>query len=73
MSLAASPPQRWAFLDAFRRGDWLTADRARTYGWLLLALTGGQPVNLFGEWDGDALLALSAWQEQQVWTPGASA
>jgi SWIM zinc finger len=30
-------------------------------GWTLLALSGGDPVDLFGEWDGDALLPLGAW------------
>ena len=30
-------------------------------GWQLLALSGGHPVGLFGEWDGDYLLPLSVW------------
>ncbi|MBI1258195.1 MAG: SWIM zinc finger family protein [Chloroflexi bacterium] len=30
-------------------------------GWKLLALSGGYPLTLFGEWDGQRLLTLSAW------------
>jgi hypothetical protein len=30
-------------------------------GWRLLALSGGQPLALFGEWDGEYLWPLSAW------------
>ncbi|MBN1890504.1 MAG: SWIM zinc finger family protein [Thermoflexales bacterium] len=32
-------------------------------GWVLLALSGGQPLSLFGEWDGSSLLPLSAWAD----------
>ncbi|MBD2101898.1 SWIM zinc finger domain-containing protein [Leptolyngbya sp. FACHB-261] len=32
-------------------------------GWQLLALSGGQPLSLFGEWNGETLLPLSAWAE----------
>jgi len=31
--------------------------------WQLLAISGGHPVGLFGEWDGDYLLPLSVWTE----------
>jgi hypothetical protein len=30
-------------------------------GWKLLALSGGYPLTIFGEWDGQRLLTLSAW------------
>jgi SWIM zinc finger len=30
-------------------------------GWQLLALSGGHPVHLFGEWDGEVLWPLSVW------------
>ncbi len=30
-------------------------------GWQMLALSGGHPVTLFGEWDGEQLLPLSVW------------
>jgi len=29
-------------------------------GWKLLAVCGGSPIRLFGEWDGEALLPLSS-------------
>lgn len=31
------------------------------FGWQLLAASGGQPVTLFGEWDGQAFRPLSSW------------
>jgi len=34
--------------------------------WPLLALSGGHPVTVFGEWDGQQLTVLSAWQGQEV-------
>jgi hypothetical protein len=33
---------------------------------LLLVLSGGNPFTVFGEWDGQQLSALSAWQGQEV-------
>lgn len=32
-------------------------------GWHLLAASGGQPVNLFGEWDGESLLPLAVFTD----------
>lgn len=51
---------------------WLLVDNAlmvlplrinATQGWHLLALSGGQPVNIFGEWDGDSLLPLAVFTD----------
>ena len=39
-------------------GDALPLHPSFTRGWELLALSGGRPVGLFGEWDGDRLLPL---------------
>ena len=36
-------------------------------GWRLLAESGGAPLILFGEWDGDSLRPLSAWGSRLVW------
>ena len=36
-------------------------------GWQLLAASGGTPLTVFGEWDGEALRPLSAWREQLLW------
>lgn len=30
--------------------------------WMMLAMSGGHPLAVFGEWDGDFLLPLSAWE-----------
>lgn len=32
-------------------------------GWRVLALSGGHPITLFGEWDGESLWPLSAWAD----------
>ena len=34
-------------------------------GWRLLALGGGQPLSIFGEWDGEQLTPLSAWADER--------
>lgn len=36
-------------------------------GWLLVAESGGAPLSLAGEWDGESLRPLSAWREGLVW------
>jgi hypothetical protein len=36
-------------------------------GWLLAAHSGGQPVSLFGEWDGEKLTPLTAWGGEGLW------
>jgi hypothetical protein len=41
-------------------GDALPLAARFLHGWSLLALSGGQPLTLFGEWDGAALLPLAA-------------
>lgn len=37
-------------------------------GWQLLAESGGAALSVFGEWDGEALRPLSAWNPALVWT-----
>ena len=34
-----------------------------TTGWKLLALSGGSPITIFGEWNGRSLLPISAWAD----------
>ena len=60
-----------AVVPARRREGWAVADRDRRLlplrpafagGWELLALSGGGPVGVFGEWDGESLLPLSAFR-----------
>jgi hypothetical protein len=55
--------ERWFMRDA--EGLVLPLARRFARGWRLLALSGGQPLGLFGEWDGEALLPLSAWAEDR--------
>lgn len=55
------------------RGQWLMRDssgkalaiRATHRIWDLLAISGGYPVTLSGEWDGATLLALGVWSQAQ--------
>jgi len=65
LAIAGVTPLRdgegWLVRDA--NGLVLPLARRFARGWRLLALSGGQPLALFGEWDGDALLPLSAWAE----------
>jgi hypothetical protein len=53
--------QSWVVRDA--AGDFLPLARGFARGWNLRALSGGQPLAFFGEWDGEALLPLSAWSD----------
>jgi len=50
--------ERWAVRDG--DGHALPLAPTFTHGWRLLALSGGRPLALFGEWNGAALLPLSA-------------
>lgn len=61
--------------------DWLLRDAEGTLlplnphweaGWQLLSLSGGHPVALFGEWDGDSLRPLSTWAEGRLFRLDAS-
>lgn len=36
-------------------------------GWQLLAVSGGAPLTVFGEWNGEVLRPLAAWQGKLVW------
>jgi hypothetical protein len=52
---------RWLARDG--DGDALPLAPSFADGWTLRALSGGAPLGLFGEWDGDHLLPLGAWAE----------
>ncbi len=54
----------------FQNGRFLIVDNQRKQlpvvgeenaGWKMLALSGGHPLSLFGQWDGKSFLPLSAW------------
>jgi len=81
-ALAASPwVERYPFLlngvtPLYEDGEWALYDsqdrrilisRGFSYGWGLLAISGGRPVGLFGEWDGSRILPLSAWTDDQFY------
>lgn len=36
--------------------------------WELIALSGGQPVSVFGEWNGEHLRPLTCWANAEIWT-----
>jgi hypothetical protein len=65
MPLQAVTPARagasWAVLDADRRA--LPLAPTFRHAWRLAALSGGQPLGLFGEWNGELLLPLSVYTE----------
>ncbi len=44
-------------------GDQLALACSNERGWGLVALGGGRPIGLFGEWNGDVLTPLGAWAE----------
>ncbi len=55
---------------ANEQGDWVVYDAQNRraplaknflHGWTLLSLSGGYPLGLFGEWNGERLRPLSAW------------
>ena len=55
------------------KGDWCLQDEEGlglplsprfTAGWELLAMSGGRPLAMFGEWDGERLLPLSLWSKK---------
>jgi len=54
--------ERWLVRD--RAGHVVPLAASFAYGWRLLALSGGRPLTLFGEWNGLSLLPLSAWNEE---------
>ena len=60
---------RWFACDAESRAVPLRVSDGD--GWQLLALSGGHPLRIFGEWLGDAWRPLSAWQADEAtpcWT-----
>lgn len=53
--------ERWFAKDSDARLLSLKSDS--TSGWKLLALSGGYPITIFGEWIGRSLLPISAWAD----------
>lgn len=59
------PDPGGAFVTASDDGSLLTLDGAFRHRWHLLAISGGHPVALMGEWNGHTLLPLSIWHNQR--------
>jgi hypothetical protein len=51
----------WQLRDA--SGAAVPLTRSFEHAWALFSISGGQPVTVFGEWDGRALRPLSVWAE----------
>lgn len=49
-------------------GRRLALDLADEDGWVLVAESGGRPLTVFGEWDGETLRPLSCWNPALVWS-----
>ncbi len=49
----------WGLCDEQRR--WVPLARNFLHAWRLMAISGGRPLGVFGEWNGNCLLPLSAW------------
>ena len=56
----------WSLRD--RSGHALPLSRQFDQSWKLLGISGGHPVDLFAEWDGETLLPLSVWSEHRLIT-----
>ncbi|MCW7539001.1 SWIM zinc finger family protein [Aquabacterium sp. A7-Y] len=54
-------------------GRALTLVLSEADGWLLLAHCGGRPARLMGEWNGNTLRPLAAWNDDGLWQRGGDA
>jgi hypothetical protein len=61
---------------SYDEGNWSIRDRENNYlplelddlrGWQLLALSGGNPITLMGEWNGHKLRPLGIWHDGGYW------
>jgi SWIM zinc finger len=55
----------WSIRD--RNGDSLPLELADVRGWQLLALSGGQSIDLMGEWNSQRLRPLGIWHDGGAW------
>ena len=60
------PAFKWWLQD--QAGQGLPLSRSFDQGWKMLAVSGGHPITVFGEWDGQTLLPLSLWDKTQFLT-----
>lgn len=64
-ALPARNGKLWAIRDG-GEGIILPLVRGWKFNWDLIAISGGAPFTIFGEWDGKAFLPLSAWANERV-------
>jgi SWIM zinc finger len=57
--------EQWLLVDSEGMAVPLEADAL--VAWRIMALSGGKPLTLAGEWDGQVLRPLSVWAEQRFW------
>lgn len=69
VALAAVVPVRqgeaWSTRDA--DGHAVPLRLPSDMGWTLLGISGGEPLGLFGEWDGEQLYPVSAWSAERLY------
>jgi hypothetical protein len=56
---------QWSVQDS--QGNCLPLELADLRGWQLLAMSGGQSIDLMGEWDGQVLRPLGLWRDSNFW------
>ena len=67
LGLASAIPKfegRWILTDA--SGDLINLQASDELGWSLMALSGGHPIAVAGEWDGESVYPLGVWAEGRV-------
>ena len=63
-TIVAPCGDRWVITD--RDGAMAPVSPRCGWGWPLLAISGGHPCAIMGEWDGDEFLPLSCWAEGRM-------
>jgi hypothetical protein len=56
---------QWSVQDS--QGNCLPLELADLRGWQLLAMSGGNEINLMGEWDGQVFRPLGLWRDGNFW------
>lgn len=65
LALAACIPQKQGKVVVDAPGEGLPIDSQFTQGWQLMAIAGGSPISVFGEWNGECWLPLSAFAQNR--------
>jgi hypothetical protein len=65
LALSACIPQKRGEVAIDPKGEGLPLDPQFTQGWQLMAIGGGTPISVFGEWNGEFWLPLSAITENR--------